>query len=111
MLGRALSCCAVLCQGREGKGVGEGLCRGSTSQIPSIERYLPIRGQNCVRVCPGSFRVSSNNAALGSPGSSVALAINHPLTVWSCEGGTAHTWSQCPLLMASRAGGLPKPVS
>lgn len=84
MLGWALSCSALAL---EGKGVGEELCGGNASRIPSIGRCLPITGQNCVRVCPGSFRVSSNNTALGSPGSSVALAINHPLTVRSCKGG------------------------
>lgn len=48
-----------------------------------MEGYLLIMGQSCVPECRGSFRVSSNNAALGSPGSSVALAINHPLTAQS----------------------------
>lgn len=114
MLGWALSCSALAL---EGKGVGEGLCGGNTSRIPSIGRCLPITGQNCVRVCPGSFCVSSNNTALGSPGSSVALAINHPLTVRSCKGGNRSHVAAVPPPHgrrgrgASSALGPPKPTA
>lgn len=78
MLGWALSC-----SGRARQGLGMGVGRGNTSPVLSMDGYLLMMGQSCVPECRGSFRVSSNNAALGSPGSSVALAINHPLTVQS----------------------------
>lgn len=67
---------------------GERACAGgNTQQMKSIQRYLHIMVQNCAQVCPGSFHVSANNAALGNHGTSAALAINHPLTVPSWEGG------------------------
>lgn len=77
----------LLCSGSGREGGGRGAVWGE--RFPnSVHRTLfADYGAELCSSLSGLVRVSSNNTALGSPGSSVALAINHPLTVRSCKGG------------------------